>query len=272
MSDNFEKTNASACCVWDFTIHDEELSAQEVRGWLLDIAKKWCYQRERGEESGKLHFQGRLSLKTKVRHPGLIDNPFKAHFSRTSNENRDNNFYVSKKETRVEGPWKDDDKVTIIPRQVRDIVLYEWQQEIVDRLKIWDTRIINVVIDRDGNKGKSTLLSYIRAHGLGRVLPSVNDSKDMMRMVCDLETAGAYLFDMPKAMSKDKLYGFYSAIEQIKDGYAYDDRYHFKEKVFDCPQIWIFTNKEPDESLLSRDRWVYWRIIANKLVNDADCL
>jgi len=68
------------------------------------------------------------------------------------------------------------------------------------------------------------------------------------------------MFDMPRAMNKDRLYQFYAAIETIKDGYAYDDRYHFTEKVFDCPNIWIFTNRMPDTTLLSTDRWKFWEI------------
>lgn len=66
--------------------------------------------------------------------------------------------------------------------------------------------------------------------------------------------------DMPRAMKKDKLGGMYSAIETIKDGYAWDDRYQFKEKAFDSPNIWIFTNTAPDMDLLSRDRWKIWGV------------
>jgi hypothetical protein len=100
----------------------------------------------------------------------------------------------------------------------------------------------------------------MRAHKLGRALPPVNDYKDLLRMVCDLPTSKLYLFDMPRAMNKDKMYQFYSAVETIKDGYAYDDRYTFKEKVFDCPNIWIFCNVLPDLAMLSRDRWRIWDI------------
>jgi hypothetical protein len=56
------------------------------------------------------------------------------------------------------------------------------------------------------------------------------------------------------------MFQFYSAVETIKDGYAYDDRYSFKEKVFDCPNIWIFCNVLPDLNLLSMDRWKIWDI------------
>jgi hypothetical protein len=66
-------------------------------------------------------------------------------------------------------------------------------------------------------------------------------------------------------MNKDKLFGFYTGIECVKDGYAYDDRYRFIEKVFDCPNIWIFSNQLPDETLLSNDRWRIWEVVENNL-------
>jgi hypothetical protein len=75
---------------------------------------------------------------------------------------------------------------------------------------------------------------------------------------------------MPRALKKDKLGGFYSAIETVKDGYAYDDRYNFTEKIFDCPVIWVISNTLPDFSLLSRDRWKLWEITDDKELTSID--
>ena len=106
----------------------------------------------------------------------------------------------------------------------------------------------------------------MRAHKLARVLPLCNDYKDILRMVCDLPTSNNYFIDMPRCIKKDKLFGFFSAIETIKDGYAYDDRYNFTEKIFDCPNIWIFTNKKPDTKMLSVDRWQFWSVSDKQLL------
>ena len=138
--------------------------------------------------------------------------------------------------------------------------LRPFQKTIIDSADNWDTRNINLVYCPEGNKGKSILVGYCRAYKIGRALPPVNDFKDMMRMVCDMPTAKMYLVDMPRSLNKDRLYQFYSGIETIKDGYAYDDRYKFKEKFFDCPNIWIFSNILPDMSMLSKDRWKLWSI------------
>ena len=79
----------------------------------------------------------------------------------------------------------------------------------------------------------------------------------------DMPTSSLYLIDMPRSMSKSGLLGLYSAIEEVKNGYAFDDRYKFTEKIFDCPNIWIFTNTLPDRNLLSYDRWKLWEISAS---------
>lgn len=251
--------------VWDFTA-PSEVSQEKIKKFLQKYCKKWCYQLELSE-SGYEHWQGRISLKSKERLTTLrkkLDD--RVHWSITSNNGKDDDFYVSKEETRVKGPWKDSDPY--IPRQVREITnLYPWQKDVIKISEKWDTRTVHCIIDQGGNIGKSTLCMYMAVHGLARKLPYCNDFKDVMRMVCDLPTSKTYLIDMPKAISKEKLFQMYSAIEEVKNGYAYDDRYHFQEKFFDSPAVWVFTNKVPDESLLSRDRWRLHTIEDNELVD-----
>lgn len=77
---------------------------------------------------------------------------------------------------------------------------------------------------------------------------------------------GIVIIDIPKAMTRSDQSQLYAAIEQIKNGYAYDARYKYRERWFDCPCIWVFTNQKPDEDLLSADRWVYWKVENNELI------
>lgn len=251
----------NAICVYDFTLRADILDKDEIIKLLKKNCKKYTFQKELGD-TGYEHFQGRFSLKVKKRLTTCKKLfPKEIHLSPTSRDNSNNDYYVTKDETRIDGPWCDSDEVLYIPRQIREIdTLYPWQQHIVDNYNIWDTRTINVVVDTRGNNGKSILVSYMRAHKLGFAIPYCNDFKDIMRMVMDVPTKRCYLMDMPRAIRKEKLFQMYSAIETIKNGYAYDDRYHFTEKVFDCPNIWVFTNNVPDLTLLSDDRWVLWEI------------
>ena len=260
--------NAITC--WDFTLGYNvcgKMQHLEVCRLLKEFCKSGTFQLEESELTNYKHYQGRVSLKKKARSAPISTLPG-IHWSPTTKANIDNVNYMTKDFTRIDGPWDIQDVDPYIPRQIREIsTLYDWQQSIIDKLDVWDTRTINVVLDNKGNIGKSVLVGWVRAHRLGRALPPVNDYKDLMRMVCDLPTARNYMIDMPRAIKKDKLAGFYGAIESIKNGYAFDDRYNFKEKIFDSPNIWVFTNSLPDEKLLSKDRWKIWDVDGGNLLD-----
>jgi hypothetical protein len=77
---------------------------------------------------------------------------------------------------------------------------------------------------------------------------------------------------MPRGMKKDKLGDFYSGIEVIKNGVAYDKRYTAKKIRFGRPNIFVFTNTLPELSLMSKDRWKIWTINDdNELINYNHC-
>lgn len=254
---------------YDWTLSADDYKFDEIIEGFKGIAKKYSFQLEESD-GGYKHYQGRLSL-IKKRRIGealkLIKPIFeKIHISVTSNNGLNENFYVLKQDTRIDGPWCDTDvKPLYIPRQIREIKqLYPWQESLIEFSGEWNTRHINVIIDVFGNIGKTTLATFMSLKGMGRSIPFCNDYKDIMRMVMDMPTSRCYLIDLPRAISKDRLFQLYGGIETIKSGYAFDDRYHFKEKFFDCPNIWLFSNVWPDEDLLSRDRWRFWEIGEDK--------
>lgn len=256
---------------YDFTLSASDISQSNLFDLLRQHCRSFTFQLEEGE-SGYKHYQGRFKLCTKAR-LSSTKNKLKLktiHLSPTSNENIKNNFYVTKEETRIDGPWSDKDIPIYIPRQIKDITLfslYPWQQTIINLSKEWDTRSIHIILDYKGNIGKSTLCTFMGVHGYGKLLPFVNNYKDLLRIVMDMPTQKCYIIDMPKAINKENLCQLYSGIETIKNGYAYDDRYHFKEKYFDSPNIFIFTNTHPDYSLLSKDRWILHEVINSKLIS-----
>lgn len=257
------------CCVYDFTASMESNECvEDIKNILNDLCKKWCFKGEEGK-SGYKHWQGRFSLKVKNRlHPTI--KLFQAkdanwNISLTSDNNKDNTFYIEKSETTITQIYRDDDEVIYIPKQIKEIKeLFPWQEQVIEISKKWDKRTINIIYCPQGNIGKSTLVGYVRAYRLGRCLPCVFDYKELMAVVCDLPTSSAYFIDMPRAIRKNQLEGFFSGCETIKDGYAYDLRYKFQEKIFDCPNIFVFTNKVPEVSYLSEDRWSIWCIDVNK--------
>jgi hypothetical protein len=83
---------------------------------------------------------------------------------------------------------------------------------------------------------------------------------DIFQWVCSRPKKRSYIVDMPRGMKKDRLGDFYSGIEVIKNGVAYDKRYTAKKIRFDRPRIFVFTNTLPNLELMSKDRWEIWKI------------
>lgn len=269
-----KRSRAPAChqkspvCVWDFTWSKKIEPGPSYDGFAKHC-KKWCYQLEKGTKEGLVHYQGRISLKMKVRLSQVTKLfPKGIHWSVTSDANKTNMFYVMKEDTRIGGPWSDLD--VYIPRQIREIKeLWPWQKTVLAKCLEWDTRTINVIIDPDGNKGKSTLVMYAMAHKLAQQLPAANNYKDLMRMAMNVHDAvkfKAVFIDMPRGLNKEHVGGMFSAIESIKNGYLWDDRYAFKQKLIDSPAIWVFTNKTFARADLTDDRWKLWQISNKKLI------
>ena len=229
------------------------------------------------ENSGYLHWQGKISLMKRRRKCELISllktNGLmmqKAHFSPSSNNALGNIFYVMKLDTRVKGPWSDTDEKEIpIPSQLKSIQsLYPWQQEVVDRsLYCWNPRTINVIYDPTGNNGKTVLTLWCKVHRIldCKLVPCILQSfMDLNQAVMSQPVGGMYFVDMPRSLPKHKLSEFMAFVETLKNGYVFDTRYRFSERIFNSPVVWLFTNVLIDKKLLSGDRWVYWTIDDDK--------
>lgn len=261
----------NACCVYDFTVGCEYVELEALKKILKTHCKKWIFQQEEGR-SGFIHYQGRFSLKVKKRLTTTKKLfPDELHLSVTSNENRDNNYYVTKDETRVNGPWSDEDKVIFIPRQYKglDKNLRPFQQTIWDSADEFDPRSINCIIDTRGNIGKSVICALCELNDRGIDMPPVNDSEKIIQSVCNIlmgkqERDPKIIFlDIPRSVKQESLWGMFTAIEQIKKGKVYDFRYKYQEWWFNSPQIWVFMNIEPNTGYLSKDRWNFWEINEN---------
>lgn len=270
----------SRCAVWDFRANENYYTEETIISWMKQNTKKYSFQLEKADD-GYIHWQGRFSLIKKRDKNKLLD-LFEAfqlqkpnYLKPTVEENhKEEFFYATKADTRIKGPFRDTDKQkeeVYIPKQFRDIKLYPWQQQIIDSAKIFNDREINLIYDPIGNNGKSTVASICEILHNGIDMPPLNDYKELIQLACNIcqdtnnRSPGIFLFDMPRAIDQTRLYGLYSAIEQIKKGKLYDTRHHFKKYWIDSPVIWVFTNQLPNTNLLSADRWKIWQIKNNKL-------
>ncbi len=258
--------------VYDFTLpFDLNKDRNVIQKWLNSNCKRWIFQLEAGADDGYLHYQGRISLKKKHRLGGIIKSSKNVlegvHWSPTSAACKNDTFYVTKEETRKNGPWSNKDVVLYVPRHISKIKeWYPWQQTVLDITEIRDDRHINVIYDPVGNNGKTTLAMWMMCHKKARMLPYCNDFKELMEMCYGTPNCPCYIIDLPRSINKSKLSGLFAGIEQIKNGWAFDRRYAFKEKFFDAPVIWVFSNAEINTRYLSVDRWIPWAINGGELV------
>lgn len=254
----------SQCITWDFT--NFGLDYQLIIDTLTPICKAWDFQQERCPSTDKLHFQGRFKLKEKRRLTALVKLLPGYHLSITSKENINNVYYVTKEETRVAGPWSSSDEVLIVPRQFKNKEWYPFQQKILESRSKIDDRSINLIYDPVGCKGKSTIVGYMDSMRMAVKIPFCKDFKELMRTAYGSPDCGLYFIDMPRSLRKEAVDQMYAGIEELKNGYVFDDRYTYKRRWIDSPIIWVFTNTIPNIDLLSKDRWVYYRIVDYDLV------
>jgi len=139
----------NACAVWDFSFFGDPKEGtipneQEFRVLLQPLGKKWAFQLEKAPTTGRLHYQGRISLFKKKRHGelcGLLNTtPLRGmHVSEsTLCTFQDEHFYALKYDTRVDGPWDDRTfkAAPYVPRQFRGLAdkLYPWQVTVTELL------------------------------------------------------------------------------------------------------------------------------------------
>lgn len=281
MTETVSKMNevkSNPLAMWDFRMTKGQLTEGDIMNSLKDIAKHFVFQLEESS-TGYVHFQGRLSLIKKKRksekHILLNLLPIKFEYLEpTTNPDyfKGDNFYQMKLDTRIAGPWDERSvpKELFIPRQYQGLLekLRPFQQTIWDSVEQFEPRIINMIYCPHGNMGKSVIASLCELHGKGVDLPPCNDADKLIQSMCDIvgphgmkiRDPNPVFIDMPRAMNKDRLCGIYTAIEQIKKGKLFDTRYKYQAWWIHSPQIWVFSNIEPDLSLLSGDRWRIWSI------------
>lgn len=261
----------SALYRWCFTLNETaELSLDDsvrvdVQKLLQEHSSKWCFQLEKGEETGKLHYQGRLALPKKLRLKGLVElfnKKYKFHWSQEHDKSA-SSLYVCKDGTRVEGPWRDPPVVQRLPRQIRDLELKGWQCDLKAKLEVFDTRRIHFVLDKNGGIGKSTFVTYMSIKHKACLIPQTcQTADDMMQYACSMVKQQeryedwVFMLDVPRSVI-DKAWGKWLAcLESLKNGHIYDHRYKATEIWIDCPGIVVFANEAPPSNMLTSDRWV----------------
>lgn len=264
----------SAITGYDITIPCSlGITKDEVEKKFRENCKQYVFQKEIGK-SGYEHFQCRIRLKKAKRFNTLKKEGFwiKGNWSITSKDIylAGDNFYVMKEDTRVDGPFCEKDEVKVVTRQLKDFLLKDlrkYQIDIIAKATEYNDRNIYLIYDKIGNLGKSILAEYMEYLGITEEIPPFRLMDDIFQWVLSrgMKTGfkKSYIFDLPRGMKKDRLGDFYSGIEVIKNGVAYDKRYSGTKARFDRPAVFVFTNTLPKFELMSKDRWIIWEILGD---------
>jgi hypothetical protein len=264
-----EENNKNALATWDFRYNAEGMKPDDIIANLKDIAKHYVFQLEEGD-SGYLHYQGRLSLikKRRITERHILLKLFKnppQYLQPTLNSEhfRGDAFYVIKEDTRVNGPWKDTDVVRVMTRQLKEFAVMDYrpyQASLLQMATQFDMRKIDLIYDPVGYIGKSIFVEHLEFLGIAEEVPPFRMMDDIFQWVASRPIKPTYIVDMPRGLKKDKLGDFFSGIEVIKNGVAYDKRYKAHKIRFDRPRIFLFTNTLPNLRLMSKDRWSIWKV------------
>lgn len=281
---------ASELACYDLTISVDKSTTNylDVVERLRGVFKEWAFQREVGD-SGFDHWQVRGKL-FKKRNIGVCIKQFgeklwHARWSPTCNSvhNAKSFNYMMKDDTRKDGPWTSKDPELedppVLTRQLRTMYehweltgKYPWQVDLEEIIKRLEDRKITCVVCTEGDNGKSTFAEHLEYIRVAYEIPPMTCMEDIMQCCMGIAAQKCYLVDMPRAMKKDKLAGFYAGLEALKNGVMYDKRYAFKKRRIDRPQIVVFTNCMPDRSLLTENRWDIYHIIQNRLVPEREII
>lgn len=232
---------------WDFTIPRGNLELKTiVASFERAKADKFVIGQEVGTQTGYEHFQ----CKGHFRKP-MTMNELKAFFPIGSHAEPSicKDFSYCEKEGNFYRSWEG----ALAP--FHDLTLRNWQGEVIEELADQNERQVTVIVDQNGNKGKSWLAKHLVAKYRYAYVPAMPSFEDYMFMAMAHENAPGFIFDLPKSADNRIEKAMWMAMETIKNGYLYDKRYEFKEKWIAPPKMLVFTNDLPPKDMLTKDRW-----------------
>ena len=120
-----------------------------------------------------------------------------------------------------------------------------------------DNRSIYWYWDEIGNTGKTSLAKHLCINFPNQILFVNGAGKDIKYAVSEFVANEDNNLKMVIFYFTRSIENFisYEAIESVKDGILFNNKYESKMCIFNCPHIICFANFEPDYNTLSNDRW-----------------
>lgn len=236
----------------------------------------WVFQLEK---VNRYHYQGTLRCSDRKAKGTLLRDLSNAGiptenltFRPTSNNGRASSaldFYCTKVESRVQGPWTDPGYVAPRKRpkyEGKDLACMEtpllWQTRVLDWIEgTPDDRSVRWIYNKDGNAGKSKLQKFLCWKGKATMIP-MGTATQLKTAVIAKGPFGAYVCNIGRVTgNQESQKDLFSALEAIKDGFVESAMYGKAQTLFmEPPHVIVFSNDLPDLRLASLDRWKVYEV------------
>lgn len=172
---------------------------------------------------------------------------------------------------RYKGGLIENETKKTIQSSYEQVVWKNWQQSVIDIASgPVQNRKVHVVVDKNGNSGKSYLANYLAVkmnflilnpvsrRDLGYILTStLNSGVDVPGVIIDIarSVVGSGLNEHLPNTAMASIWNF---VEALHDGRITNTKYESQTLFFKQPHVMIFTNHDVEirsEFTLSRDRW-----------------
>ena len=247
------KKQISASKHWCFTFNNyTEVDITDLCKMCKVLAYCYIFQEEVGAKGTK-HLQGYIEFIKRTR-PKSSFSP-KIHWEKCRNIQASRE-YCCKSDTACGRQWVYGIRIPKPLDILVDSELFDWQKRILETIKITpNKRDIHWFWETVGGIGKSVFCKYLCAKYDGIILGG--KASDMKYGIIKyFEKHKVYpeliVLDIPRSSEK---YISYTGIEEVKNGCFFSSKYECGMVLMNCPHVIIFANFEPDEDLLSKDRW-----------------
>lgn len=134
-----------------------------------------------------------------------------------------------------------------LTEKIDQVDLWEWQKNIIQKLKNQDDRKVIWIHDDIGGRGKTHLAKYLATKEDAMICHNAS-TKDI---ALAYQKQPIVVFDYTR--TEDSIN--YAAIEHLKNGVIFSAKYQSAVKFFNPPKVICLSNNLPDVTGLSRDRW-----------------
>jgi len=237
---------------------------------ITEHLKKFCYKFLFQTEIGLCntdHLQGSFWLNKKMRITEFKQWPYgmgKAHYEAMKNEQAAINYCNKTDNTLLYFPagkrvnWGFPAEINILS------TLFSWQEDVKNKaMGAPDGRTIHWIFETTGGVGKSAFCKYMYVKHNSLVIQG-GKLADIMNIIfnTNMDKVNSMFIDVPRN-NGNKI--SYNAVECILNGMITNTKYETGTKVFNPPNIFVFSNFMPDTSCLSKDRWKIYNIKNNNL-------